>query len=302
MDPNLHDLWAGLSDLTLVPARYELGQGITIAQTYAHFMAPFLMAFAPAPPGKPHPAPWKPAKGGFNFDINAELFLPATCRVDNLDRVNLAWWIVALLRLKATPTVFAPVISSERFSAIPSIQQEPELWPIEIHTHRLMPESAHQRRVDIAELEWLKMHWQAASTLLSNEDFGVAFEAVDLSIWGASPALALVAVWGALERLFSASTQELSFRVSANIAAYLEAPGQERYKCFKQVKTLYEHRSKAAHGNSKTDITPYQETFAIAKRALLKMIETRHVPEKKELEAGLFGEGIRIADQNPTVQ
>jgi hypothetical protein len=60
--------------------------------------------------------------------------------------------------------------------------------------------------------------------------------------------LGLVAVWGALERLFSPSHVELSFRVSANIAAYLELPGRGRYACFKKIKGLYEIRSKAAHG------------------------------------------------------
>lgn len=214
MDLNLHDFWAGLSDLALVPERFELGEGVTLSQTYAHFMAPFLMAFAPASPGKHHPAPWKPAKGGFHIDITAELFVPATCRLEHVDRLNAVWWIVALLRLKATSAVFVPVISSERFSAIPAIQQEPELWPIEIHTHRLMTERAPNQRVDVAELEWLRLHWQRASALLANENFNIAFQAVDLSIWGYNPALALVAVWGALEQLFSSSNQELSFRVS----------------------------------------------------------------------------------------
>lgn len=302
MNPNVHDLWAGLSDFTLVPERFELGQGVIISQTYAHFMAPFLMAFSPAVPGRPHPAPWKSAKGGFSIDITAELFLPATCSLEHFDRLNTVWWIVALLRLKATPAVFAPVISSERFSSIPVIQEEPELWPMEIYTHRLMAERAPNRRIDLAELEWLKVHWQDASVLLAKEDFSIAFQAVDLSIWGSSPSLALVAVWGALERLFSASNQELSFRVSANIASYLEGPGRERYKCFKQVKALYDHRSKAAHGDSKADITPYQETFAIARRVLLKMVETRHVPDKKELEARLFGDEMGITDGKPSLQ
>lgn len=302
MNPNLHDLYAGLSNIALVPERFELGEGVVISQTYAHFMAPFLMAFAPASPGKPHPAPWKAAKGGINIDITAELFPPATCTLENLDRINTIWWIVALLRLRVTAMVFAPVISSERFSSISTIQQAPELWPMEIHTHRLTPDVTPTTRVGISELEWLKAHWKDASVLLANEDFSFAIQAVDASIWGNNPALALVGVWGALEKLFSASKQELNFRVSANIASYLESPGRERYKCFKQVKALYDHRSKAAHGDSKADVTPYMETFGIAKRALLKMVETRHVPEKKELEARLFGDEIGITNGSRSVQ
>jgi hypothetical protein len=302
MDLNQQDFWAGLADCILVPERFELGEGVTISQTYAHFMAPFLMAFTPATPGKPHPAPWKPAKGGFDIDITAELFIPATCHLEHLDRLNAAWWIVALLRLKATAVVYTPVVSSQRFSAIPVIQEEPELWPVEIHTHRLVPEIIPHRPIELFELEWLKTHWLEASALLGNEDFSLAFQAFDQSIWGSRPALALVEVWGALERLFCPSTQELSFRVSANLAAFLENSGRERYRCFKHIRGLYNDRSRAAHGEGNRDMTPYLEIFAIARRALLKIVETRHVPEKRELEAALLGDEIGMSDENRTIQ
>lgn len=301
MNPNLQNLYAGLSNIDLIPERFDLGNGVVISQTYAHFMAPFLMAFAPAQPGKPHPAPWKAAKDGLNIDISAELFLPVTSNVESLDRINTIWWIAALLRLRATGMVFVPVISSERFSSIPMIKEEPELWPMEIQVSRLM-HSATTIRVDISDLEWLKAHWQDASKLMANDEFSLAIQAVDSSLWVNNPALALVAVWGALEKLFSASKQELNFRVSANIASFLESPGRERYKCFKMIKTLYDHRSKAAHGDGKADWLPYRETLGIAKRALIKMVETRHIPQKKELEASLFGDELGITDGSHTLQ
>ncbi len=302
MNPNLHDLYAGLSNVVLVPERFDLGDGAVVSQTYAHFMAPFLMAFTPASPGKPHPAPWKAAKGGISIDITAELFLPATCNIEDLDRINTIWWIVALLRLRSTVMLFTPVISSERFSSISTIQEEPELWPMEIHMRRLTPDLRQTTRVGVSELEWVKSHWRDGSRLMANEDFSFAIQAVDMSMWGSNPDLALVGVWGALEKLFSASKQELSFRVSANIASYLESPGRERYKCFKQVKSLYDHRSKAAHGDGKADMGPYVETLGIARRALLKMIEMRHVPQKKELEAHLFGDEVGIMSGSRSVQ
>ena len=295
MHPNYVDLYAGLCGLVLVPDSFELGHGVVVSRTYAHFMAPFVMAFAPAPPGKHHPAPWKTAKGGIYIDITAEIYLPASTSVEALDRINTVWWITALMRLYATSAISVPVISSERFSSIPAIKQEPQLWPMEIHTPRLFPEGSEAGKVDVPELEWVRDNWYEAAALLRNEDFRVAFQAVDLSIWNQTPALGLLVVWGALERLFSPSHVELSFRVSANIAAYLEPPGRQRYSCFKKVKGLYDSRSKAAHGSGEPDLMPYVETYTIAKRVLLKMIEGRHVPEKKELEANLFGDPIGIS-------
>ena len=61
---------------------------------------------------------------------------------------------------------------------------------------------------------------QRAGTLFSN-DFSAAFMQFDFSAHSSSLPLGLVALWGALERLFATNEQELSFRVSANIAAYL---------------------------------------------------------------------------------
>lgn len=92
----------------------------------------------------------------------------------------------------ANNAVSVPVISSERFSSIPTIEQEPQLWPMEIHTPRLFPGEA--------------------------------------------------------------------------------------------------------------DLTPYAESYAIARRVLLKMIETRHVPDKKELEAHLFGDPIGVSTGPHTQQ
>lgn len=297
MKQELTDLYGGLSGFVLVPERFELGQGVVLSQTYAHFMAPFLMAFTPATPGKHHPGPWKPAKGGLAIDISAELYLPMDFSLEHLDRLNTVWWIIALLRLKASTAVFVPVVSTERFAAIPSIEQEAELWPIEIHTTRLVLEPKRHPKVDFPHLEWLKSHWLRGSELLKNADFNVALQAVDSCIWNSNPALALVAIWGALERLFSASHQELSFRVSANIASFLEPPGRDRYKCFNHVRTLYDFRSKAAHGSGGVkDLKPLMETYALARKALLTMIETRHVPDKKQLEARLFGDDIGITE------
>ena len=114
-------------------------------------------------------------------------------------------------------------------------------------------------------------NWYEAAVLLSKEDFNFAVQAVDFSIWNHTAALALVAVWGAIERLFSPSNQELSFRVAANIASFLEPAGRERYACFKKVKALYDSRSKAAHGAGEADMMPYAESYAIARRVILKM-------------------------------
>jgi hypothetical protein len=299
---NFADFYAGLFGAVLVPEVFDLGHGVIISRTYAHLFAPFMMAFSPAPPGKHHPAPWKSAKGGLELDITTQLFLPAGTSAPELDRINTVWWIVALLRLHSSALISVPIISSEAFSSIPAMKDEPRLWPVEIHTPRLFPDGWQVRSIDTQEIEWLRDNWYDAAELLKHADFRSAFEAIDLSTWNHTPIMALVAVWGALERLFSASTTELSYRVSSNIAAFLEPPGRARYALFKRIRGLYNSRSKAAHGAGETNVDAYAETYSIARRVLLMMIEKRHVPDRNELEANVFGDSVGITPGPPSEQ
>jgi hypothetical protein len=93
-EPFEGDLHAGLSGLELGDDFLDLGDGISLRKTYAHLMAPFMMAFKPAPPGRHHPAPWKAARGGFSFDVTAELGIPAVLEPTYGTKVSIAKTIV----------------------------------------------------------------------------------------------------------------------------------------------------------------------------------------------------------------
>ena len=78
MNPKVDSLYAGIAGVGLSVERFDLGQGLVLKKTFAHFMAPFLMAFAPAESGKPHPTPWSAVSDGLGLDIHIELHVPAT--------------------------------------------------------------------------------------------------------------------------------------------------------------------------------------------------------------------------------
>jgi hypothetical protein len=165
---------------------------------------------------------------------------------------------------------------------------EPTFWPIEMDPHSLVVEE-HRRFVDPSTLDWIKNHWREGGALMKQSgDFNVAFQAFDESLRHRSYPVGLVTLWGALERLFSPSHQELAFRISASIASYLEPAGASRFELYKAVKKLYGARSKAAHGSGGDDHAAFVDTYKLLKRALLKMIETRHVPGRNEIESLMF--------------
>src|SRR5262245_20150838 len=93
-------LYAGIAHVTYTGEPFDLGHGIILKSTYAHFFAANMMAFARATEGKPHPTPWRAARGGSSYDIEIELAVP-TCQKlpGGLGAKDAAWLIAALLRL-----------------------------------------------------------------------------------------------------------------------------------------------------------------------------------------------------------
>lgn len=102
-------------------------------------------------------------------------------------------------------------------------------------------------------------------------------------------ALILVSLWGALEAIFSPSTSELRFRVSALIAAYLNPPGPKRLFDQREIANLYDKRSAAAHGKRKHQGDDVLRTFELLRRVLIAIIRDGKIPTKAELEERLFG-------------
>lgn len=284
------DLHAGLSGFQLRGDIFDLGDGIVIHKTYAHLMAPFVMAFIPAPPGGHHPAPWKAASGGFSFDIIAELTIPSALERKYGSTVAIATTILFLLRLGANPAITLPVFSSYPFAELPGLEdREAKLLPFEVQP-RHFPLGVVGGNVGSSEIEWVRDRWRVVLQLcVESTEFALAVEAIDSGQFIRNSALALVSLWGALEALFSPSTSELKFRVSSLIAAYLEPPGDARVQLQKSVAKLYDKRSAAAHGKPKHEGKDLLDTFNLLRRVLVAMIDHAAVPTKEELENLLFG-------------
>jgi hypothetical protein len=285
------DLYGGLSGSLLPVDKYDLGCGVTFSRTFAHLMAPFMMAFSPAESGKPHPAPWRAAKGGFGFDITIQIHIPRDFRTDKwFDRLNSIWWFVALLRFRATPYIVVPVVASGAFAKAATAEEEIHFWPMEVEPRQLQVQKEASREIRVENLDWIKAHWLDAGKLMRTQnEFNLLFQACDQCIFTRHPSLALLSLWEAIEGLFSPAKVELKFRVSANIAAFLEPPGKGRLALQKRVGKLYDARSVAAHGGADVPLDSLADTYELTKRIITKIIEENRVPRKEDLEASLFG-------------
>ena len=288
MNPNVDSLHAGIAGIAMEMDEFELGEGLTLRKTFAHFMAPFLMAFAPRGEDGTHPRPWSAVSDGIGLDIQIELYVPGSFhKPEFFDRLNTVWWITSLIRLRGAFAAHVPVIADRPFAEIASAWKEAKIFPVEVLPRHLQREP-DLTLLSLEKLEWLKHTWLDGGHLMNESKFNDAFQAINSAGAMPTPAVALLAVWGALEHLFSPAKQELRFRVCANIASYLEQPGQGRLDLYRKLMKLYDARSGAAHGPNLKSPDAWPETYNIANRILMKMLALGRLPSQQDLERQLF--------------
>lgn len=283
-------IYAGLSHVTYDGEPFDLGYGLTLRSTYAHLFSANMMAFARAAKGKAHPAPWRAARGGFGYDIEAELAVPTGGELPGgLSADDAVWLIAALLRLAEYAYLMVPVISDVSFDEAPKSKQEPLLRPFENEPRILRSGSDEVSRLSAGNLTWVKSIWPRTAELMRTcPPLNVALRAADACTVRGRTASALLTAWGALEELFAPSRAELRFRVSAHIAVYLEPVGSKRLELFKLVADLYNARSKAAHTAQDAEVGALVQSFIILRNALVRMVDEGAVPTQADFEKRLF--------------
>ncbi|MFZ5520672.1 MAG: hypothetical protein ACOZD0_05650 [Pseudomonadota bacterium] len=157
------DIYAGLSGLELTEESFDLGEGVTLSRTYAHLMAPFMMAFKkPAEYDQPHPGPWKSLGGGFYFDIDAEVCIPAALEDRYGSQMEIARIIGVLLRLGVHPSLRIPAFANHPFATMGE-RPERESWlrPNEF-LPRYFPLDTETDAIGPGEAAWVAERWPTA--------------------------------------------------------------------------------------------------------------------------------------------
>jgi hypothetical protein len=284
-------LFGGLSKIEIEVNEFELGDGIKLRKTFAHLMAPFVMAFNP-PSGEGvfkhlHRGPYKPAKGGIDIDVFVEIEVQTVKEFSNsIDNEGLIWLIACLIRL-GKPFVTVSTLSDLSFREIDD-KVQPTIHLVEIK-NRIFLSKEERPFLEISHLEWIKQYWKSAARLINtNRSFYLALKAFDDSTLESKKSSALLTVWGVIEHLFSPPTGELKYRVSSNLAAFLEAYGSRRLELFKELTKLYNERSKAAHTSKEIDVKAFIDSYYYLRDAIIKIIERGSIPTQEELENLIF--------------
>lgn len=288
-----HHLYCCLTSVKIGDEPFDLGHGITLTRSYAHVMSNTMLAVnRPEQPNRHHPGPWAATGDGFGFDSDVVLHIPDTYKRKGMESVEVAMRLAALMRLWVDPRIRLTLMSTKPPSEIAVPNSGPlvhvaNAMEVQPWYFQLMPAT---ERDTMEDLKWLKEHWESALDLTqSSAAFSLGLDAIANAQLIHSPALGIVSVWAALEALFTASTTELRFRVSAMIAAYLKPPGPTRVAEHKRVLKLYDARSAAAHGAPKHTRDDLLASLELLRNVLIRMIYQKKVPTKEDLELLLFG-------------
>jgi len=294
-------VYAGLAAIELPEEPVDFGDGVKLSRTFARFSTSFnfintgdtsvpnLDATKPGElPPLPPPAMWH--LRARQLDVTSQLFVPESPGLQSTKAHQVARLLTSTLRLYADPAVTLVAISTHPYDSLIERRLEGcKLSPIEI-LPRHFPLGLVTSGCNVNGISWVARHWKTVLRLYqSHAEFRLAVDALDHGQFEPNPSLTLVALWGAIEALFSPSTTELRFRVSSLVAAFLEAPGSARLAKQRSVAALYDQRSAAAHGKPKHTPDHLLATFELVRSLLIKIIELGEVPTKAQLEERMFG-------------
>ena len=167
-------------------------------------------------------------------------------------------------------------------------------FPLETEPMHMRLQSASGKLVSQQNLAWLTTALPKTVVLVDQHpEIDMAIITLDRCQFVREPALILISLWAALEAIFSPDkASELKFRIATRIACYLAGSGQERLDLYKKVRKLYDARSAAAHGSSKSK--PGEaliDTYSLLRRVFIKVVDDNHFPKQTELEAAIFCPG-----------
>jgi hypothetical protein len=292
MEENGKKLFAGLSGVELDVDAFDLGSGVVIRRAQAQVASFSIVSFSPDGLKGVMDSVWQqPSQGGLSFDIKVELQVPDRPLIDEtISSRETIWWIVALLRLFRYPFASIPMISNHPYYEASDAALKPSIELVEIEPRVLKADSAEASTITKEILIWVRDNWQESGKLLTtNAEFSAAMKAFDYATVRGRQSSAMLAVWAALEQIFSPSPGELRFRVSAFMASYLEEPGEKRSAKFKEIMALYKERSTAAHTTRAIEPKSLLGSYVLLRNVLTKIISAGKVPNQDELEGLLFG-------------
>lgn len=234
-----------------------------------------------------------------------EIICTAHAEAQGYNSLNRCWLLSALLLLRGFSRHICPAVSSYSWNHVAgrqakSREKQNEELPLQrfqggildFHLSVLAPRETSSSVLSLSDGKWIAEQYNSFELLAAtNEKFRFALEASIDWRYTKDMRIAISRIWSGIEALFGIST-ELVFRISLYAAVLIEERGDKRIHMFKKVKSLYNIRSKAVHGepieNEKL-LEGMNGSFQILRELLFSCIKRGKVPNEQEIYPLLLG-------------
>ncbi len=230
------------------------------------------------------------AVGRYSHGISHELAMNREIEESDQQAVfDLAWIFISALRVKTLAEFLVPAAADHSWSVIAALEQQ-------CCEARLIEDVPQARRVEApvlvreGDLEWVVGNVTPFMRMLQVPKFHLAVEAITTHQHLLSSRMMVASLWSGIEALMGIQA-ELRFRLALSVACALEPRGAQRVGRYRQVKKLYDCRSRAVHGAEMSEdelASHIIETRRILSAILCRMIEGDKVLSEEDIERELL--------------
>jgi len=169
-----------------------------------------------------------------------ELQVETTDGGDINDMLSVAWSVIVALRIRVDSDFLAVAASTVSWSAM-SAAPEHSVMVTMLEDFPRARSIADKSPICQADMDWVAANLTSLGECIGTPRFRLSVDCLTTHFHEASLRMTTASLWAGVEAVFSINS-ELSFRVAAYMATYLESRGPDRLKLFKQVKALYAFR------------------------------------------------------------
>jgi hypothetical protein len=229
------------------------------------------------------------------FEIESKIERVKENRFDILNRV----WLLSRIMYHRGIYIQCLAGCSKSWNEIAGISKKKEtkldctFQILDYHREIIKDPEQNAKEIDDSDVDWIKEYFDKYDELY-HEHNGFITAMISSVNWkySNSPRLAIACIWAGIESLFSINS-ELVFRISLEIANFIEKDTAKRKALFKHVKDIYGLRSKAVHGDNMNDnelLSTIHESYFILRDLISRIIANGHHINERDIDILLFGE------------
>ena len=219
----------------------------------------------------------------YEIAINREI-------VGEFEMATIAACIASGLRIRTLSDVLFPAIADQSWSTIVG-KDEHSVIGLLFEDVPKAQQFEPEKLVSEDDLKWVSNNLSCLrNLLLTSPAFGLAADALMSHNHAPNNRLTATALWSGIEALFDISA-ELRFRLASYVATVLEKRGAARLQKYRDIKRLYDARSKIVHGATMDDAALVQHILDVRNVLSLLLcfvIERGAILSSDEVEELLF--------------